>query len=118
MIYVFSIVFIIMAYLDCKKGIIYDSLYIPLLFYINNYKLFIILLFFLFILYRYIENYIGGADLKITIIMLCVYTWDFVNVWLLISVSLSLCYCLITKKKEIRMFAFFAMSYVITSYVY
>lgn len=106
MVYLFTLTFITMAYFDYKKGIVYDSLYLPLLFYIKDYFLFLLLILLLTFLYHFIDTYIGGADLKISIIILCVYGWNWFNIWLLISVSIALMYYLITRKEEIRCLSF------------
>lgn len=90
-----------MSYFDLKTQEIPNCLllfFIPLL----NFKFEALIIFFLLLLFfQYLENYIGGADLKIFLLMYCCLNFfDFIT-WLMISCLIALAYMLITQKQKI-----------------
>ena len=113
MFYIILFFLLVMAIQDYKTGEVSDLLYIPLLFFIKNYWLLIVLLIILVIFYKCCKDYIGGADCKIIIIFLCIFSIYYNSVWLLISFFLALIFSLIKQYRTIRMFPFFFISYLV-----
>lgn len=104
---------LIMALQDYKYGIVSNLLFIPLLFFIKfNVVLVMSFIFFIFI-YKYISYYIGGADIKLLFSFFSIFSFNDVILFLLVSLSIALCYSFCFKKKEIRMFPFFFISYCV-----
>jgi hypothetical protein len=109
-------IFILLAFLDIKYGEISNYLYllfIPLV----KLNLFGLLLFILAMLFfKYIEKYIGGADIKVLLIMLCIFDLDVFVKWLMLSCSSALVYMLLKKEKHVAFFPFLAIEYGIVFY--
>lgn len=103
------IILLIMASQDYLSGEVSNYLFIPLLFFINfKLEIFIIFIILLFI-YKYLQSYIGGADIKLIFIFLLIFSYTFVAMWLFITSLLAL----LTRKKQIRLFPFFLIAYLI-----
>ena len=113
MFYVILFFLFVMAVQDYKTGEVSDWLYLPLLFFIKNYWLLIGLLIILLVFYKYFKNYIGGADCKIIIIFICIFSIYYSTVWLLLSFVLALLFSYIKQCRTIRMFPFFFISYLV-----
>lgn len=109
---VILIALLIMAIQDYKFGEVSNLLYLPLLFFIK-FNIYIIALFIIvLIIYPLIKKYIGGADIKITFIFLLIFPYNDVLTWLTCSFLLATIVALIMKKKSIRMFPYFFISYL------
>lgn len=66
-----------------------------------------------FIFYKYIDQYIGGADILISLLLMSRYGLFYVSNLLLISSILALVYCLIFKVKKIKFIPFMFISFII-----
>ncbi|MDL2211627.1 hypothetical protein LJB88_01995 [Erysipelotrichaceae bacterium OttesenSCG-928-M19] len=100
-----------MAFQDYRQGLVADYLYLPLLFFIKlNFTIIFFILVIIF--YHKIEDYIGGADIKLIFLFLLIFPLFDVVTWLLVSSLLALSYALVKKQQTIRMFPFFLISYI------
>ncbi|WP_423364493.1 hypothetical protein [Mycoplasma sp. P36-A1] len=107
-------VLIIMSINDYYKLEVSNILMLALIPLINLKIEVFIFFMLLLIAFPYISNYIGGADLKIGLIMYSILELNqFIN-WLLISTFVALMLLVLLKKKQIYMFPFFTIGYVLT----
>ncbi len=65
------------------------------------------------ILYKYIEDYVGGADILISLLLISRYGLYFVSNVLLIASFLALLYCLLFKVNKIKFIPFIFASFII-----
>ncbi|MEG0284180.1 MAG: hypothetical protein RR577_05365 [Erysipelotrichales bacterium] len=113
MTYIICIILFVMAYSDYKSGLVSNLYFLPLLCFIElKIVVFVLFLITLF-LFKYIKGYIGGADIKLCFIFLLIYPYSFVLYWLFIACLLALCYSKLNSLKEVRLFPFFYISYLV-----
>ena len=105
-----------MAIQDYKTGIVSNLLFIPLMLFLKLSMALVIFFIIVLITFKYISNYIGGADIKIFSIFLGIYDLNIVLIWLVVSLSIALVYSIITKQQSIRMFPFFLGAYLLVLY--
>lgn len=101
-----------MSIQDIKKGEI-QLRYLLLIVdfsYLYAYVGIIIILFF----YRYVEKYIGGADLLIFCLLTSRYGIVCVSTIALYSSLLALIYCVIKKQNSIRFIPFILLGFIIS----
>lgn len=111
MYFIIFFILLIMAIQDYRKGVVSNLLFIPLLFFIKYTILSIFLFLFFLLIYKYISLFVGGADIKLLISFLGIFSVNETLIFLILSLTLALFYAFIFKEKTIRMFPFFLFSY-------
>ena len=106
----------LMAIQDFKTGIVSNFLFLPLLLFIKLSIGLVLLFVFFVIIFQFITNYIGGADIKLFTIFMGIFDVNNLLIWLILALSIALIYSIIFRKQSIRMFPFFLMAYVMVLY--
>lgn len=102
---------IILSIQDLKYGEIH---YRYLLLIVGfSYKSAYIILLLILLLYKYVQDYIGGADLLIFILLISKYGYYTTNLIVLISSICALFYSLLRRKKKIRFIPFILFATII-----
>ena len=68
------------------------------------------------LLYRYVEDYIGGADILIFLLLYSRYGFLFLNQIMFLSAIFGIIYGAIKKKKEIRFIPFILMAFIVVMF--
>ncbi|MDR1782406.1 MAG: hypothetical protein LBR40_05370 [Bacilli bacterium] len=106
-------ILLIMSIQDYKTKEVSNLLFIPFLFYIKINLIIIVLISTFLLFYKYIERYIGGADIKLFIVFIGIFSLEIVINWLFISSLIALIYLIIKRQKEIRFFPCMFLSYIL-----
>ncbi|MGL4382691.1 MAG: hypothetical protein ACRCTA_03135 [Bacilli bacterium] len=119
--YLVLITLMIGSFQDIRKGEVSNLVYLilsPLILVTSLFKVLIVigLLYFISKIFHLIEDQIGGADLKLILILILYIPLVLFNKWLLMSFVLALCYGFLFKQKTIRMYPFFLMGYLMVFY--
>ncbi len=72
-----------------------------------------IILVLTLIFYKYLEDYIGGADLLIFCLLISRYSYIFTYRILFVSSLLALIYCLIFKKQRLKFIPFIFLAFLV-----
>ncbi len=102
---------IILSIQDLKYGEIH---YRYLLLIVGfSYKSAYIILVLILLLYKYVQDYIGGADLLIFVLLISKYGYYTTNLIVLVSSISALFYSLLRRKKKIRFIPFIFIATII-----
>jgi|GEM_PF-2135283 len=102
----------VLSILDFKYREVNDWYYILFLPLIQFDWMIVGLFVLLSVSYKYIQTYIGGADIKISLIMLMVLGYDSFLLWLMYSALFGLIFMLVKQIRLIPFVPFMLMGYL------